>query len=69
MRSNREGYLPSLCDKALLKGITRGDYHTATAHWITVMVWRDTMDAVHLVYHSSINTELFQHVNFTNDYL
>ena len=41
---NRKGYHPGLGEKALLKGMKRGDYHTATADGITVTVWKDTKD-------------------------
>ena len=44
MRKNRKDYPLTLKDKALLKNLKRGDYHSASSDEITVNVWKDTKE-------------------------
>ena len=54
LRSNRVGYPKCLTDKAMLKKMKRGDYHSASSEGITVTVWKDTKDVSFLTnVHSS----------------
>ena len=54
LRSNRVGYPKCLTNKAMLKTMRRGDYHSASSEGITVIVWKDTKDVSFLTnVHSS----------------
>ena len=44
LRANRKDYPEPLKDKALLKKLKRGDYHTASGEEITISVWKDTKE-------------------------
>ena len=44
LRPNRKDYPTALEDKAHLKNLKRGDFHSASSHSITVTVWKDTKD-------------------------
>ena len=44
LRANRKDYPEALKDKALLKKLKRGDYHTASGEEITISVWKDTKE-------------------------